>query len=373
MSDEPIEEVQRTEKMREDVVRKHSQVGVDLAGFVVSSLVWWCLGLVVLGLFIWASSAMFENSVRRRLVAAIENATGGRAEIGSFHWQLLHLQAEARNITVHGLETAGEAPYAHVDVLRVQVSILDLFSLGSPTRIVLRDAEIDRPEFHLIVYADGTTNQPHPTRPRALKKPLMETLFDARVGKLVIDSGAIHIADQVVPLDLRADDAKLQLSWVASPAVSGLTRAQVQASGSYQIALSLGSLAFADGKSHPLASRLDASLLLLQDGVRLDFLRLAALDRTLSVSGRLDGFAHPEWQARAEGQVDLRVLAPYANFPNTRSGVLNLRAVISGRGFAICFERGSCLQRRFIIKISWWMRRRRHFQPDFMRTESSCW
>ena len=35
------------------------------------------------------SSAQFEDLVRKRLIAELEQATGGRVEIASFHWRLL--------------------------------------------------------------------------------------------------------------------------------------------------------------------------------------------------------------------------------------------------------------------------------------------
>ena len=38
---------------------------------------------VIVGLFVWASSSSFENLVRKRLVARMESATGGRVEIAS--------------------------------------------------------------------------------------------------------------------------------------------------------------------------------------------------------------------------------------------------------------------------------------------------
>ncbi|MGA2569517.1 MAG: hypothetical protein ABSF23_03280, partial [Terracidiphilus sp.] len=124
------------------------------------------LVLAAVGAYFVASSAAFENVVRKRLIARIETLTGGRAEIASFHWRLLHLEAEADGIVIHGLEDPGETPYAQIDRLRVQVSILGSFS----PRILLRGLEIDRPRVHLIVYPDGSTNQPQPRRTRKRNK-----------------------------------------------------------------------------------------------------------------------------------------------------------------------------------------------------------
>src|SRR5208282_4033950 len=86
------------------------------------------LVLLAVGLYFVASSSAFENLVRERLVARIEVVTGGRAEIASFHWRLLHLEAEADGVVIHGLEDPGDAPYAEIDRLRVQISLIGLFS-----------------------------------------------------------------------------------------------------------------------------------------------------------------------------------------------------------------------------------------------------
>ena len=286
-------------------------------------------GLVVI-LYYWASSPAFEDLVRRRVIAELQDFTGGRVEIAAFHWDLLHLRAEADDITIHGLEAASEAPYAHVERLRLQVTVLGLFTAGISPRVILHEAEILQPQFHLIVYSDGSTNQPHPRRPPKPGKPAIDTLFDAEIGQLAIEQGTLHIADAVVPLDLQASDANVQLSWVPEP---GQTAASApSAGGSYRIEVGLGELAFAQGKFHPVTSRVDASVLLFHDAVQLDSLRLAALDRTLTVHGKLTSFTHPEWQAEANGQVDLRVLAPLTGFFFLRSGVLNLNASASGQG-----------------------------------------
>jgi len=275
-------------------------------------------------LYFWASSAAVEEQVRKRVIAELEDATGGRVEISGFHWDLLHLRVEARGITIHGTEPAGEAPYAHIERLRLQVAVLGLFTSGVSTRVILREAEIQQPTFHLMVNADGTTNQPHPHHAPKPGKPAMESLFDWQIGQLAIEQGSLHIADQVVPLDLRAHDANLQLSWIP-----GATPTQV---GSYRIGIGLSEVSFAQEKFRPVTSRIDASIRLLEDSVQLDSLRLDALGQVLTLHGQLASFKHPEWQAQANGQIDLRILAPYTGFAYCRDGVVALNATASGHG-----------------------------------------
>jgi translocation and assembly module TamB len=282
-------------------------------------------------IYLWASSATFEDFIRHRLIATLQNATGGRVEIAKFRWDLLHLSFEADGVTIHGLEAANEAPYAHIDRLRIDAGIVGLFTSGVSPSVILHSVEIDQPSFHLIVYPDGSTNQPHPKHPVKQSKPALDTLFDARIGQLSLRHGTLHIANQVYPLDLQAQDASVKLTW--TPATDPNPAA---GDGSYRIALSLAQLSFAQGtyatKNQPASSRFDASATLFRNGFQVDSFRLAALDQTLNLAGRLSDFAHPSWEARINGQIDLRVLAPTTGFLNTREGIVTLNALISGKG-----------------------------------------
>src|SRR5260370_10195418 len=67
------------------------------------------------GLLWYSTTESFQQMVRGRLIAAIERATGGRVELGSFHAVPLRLQVEVRDLTIHGRESTREAPYAHID------------------------------------------------------------------------------------------------------------------------------------------------------------------------------------------------------------------------------------------------------------------
>src|ERR1700753_4153814 len=122
----------------------------------------------------WIHSSGFEQSMRRRIETVLADATGARVEIGSFRWSLSNLEADVDNIILHGNEPVTEAPYARIDHLHVGISILNIFS----PRILLREAIIERPQIHIIVYPDQTTNQPHPRpQPRSSHSGL-DTFFD---------------------------------------------------------------------------------------------------------------------------------------------------------------------------------------------------
>jgi translocation and assembly module TamB len=305
------------------------------------------LAVAVVGLYFWTSSAQFENLVRRHLVNKLEMATGGRVEIESFHWDLLHLEAESGGLVIHGLEASSEAPYAQVGQLRVRLSLLGIWS----PRIRLRDLEISRPGLHLIVYPDGSTNQPLPRRPTKSGKPVLDSFFDLKADHVEVEEGAVNYENRAaafdfqnrfIPLDFAANDVSLRLTYM--PGTSSLRRlieektgAKVGDQESYRIEAGVSDLNLARGvpsktgkpKPPEVHGYLQATLDLTRDSVILRSMRITARDhgtkdRSLEVSGSLDDFAHPQWQAKAVGELDMRLLDPITGYPFAPQGVAHL-------------------------------------------------
>jgi len=115
---------------------------------------------LVASLGFYLNSDSFRDRVRRRLVSELEAVTGGKVELKNFVWDFSRLQFEFDDLTIHGLEKPDDIPYAHVDHARVSVKILSVFG----RQIALRELYVEHPVAHLIVYPDGTTNQPNPQK-----------------------------------------------------------------------------------------------------------------------------------------------------------------------------------------------------------------
>ena len=106
--------------------------------------------LVLAGLAIAAwylSSARFEERMRRAVVVELEQMTGGRAELKSFRWKFSRLEFEGLDLTLHGLESSDQLPYAHVDRLWVRLRVLSLFR----RQIGIRELALEHPVIHVIV------------------------------------------------------------------------------------------------------------------------------------------------------------------------------------------------------------------------------
>src|SRR5579862_1048332 len=287
-------------------------------------------------LYFWAKSSSGKDFIRKTVAARIQALTGGQVEIGAIHWIPLELFVEADNIVIHGKEAAGEAPYAAVGQLRARLSVLGILS----PHIKLHDLQVVHPAFHLIVYRDGSTNQPHPQNPRTSNKPLVDTLFDFQAGHVSVEQGVLHyegrassfdFQNRLARLDFDADDVSLRLAYNAAAGRNP---------ESYRIEAGASQLNLARGEPahsliQPTKARLQATLDLLHSAAYLRALSITAYskgipDRTLNVTGELIDFNHPQWRARATGQLDMRLLEPLTGYPDAPEGIANLDLTAEG-------------------------------------------
>jgi translocation and assembly module TamB len=180
-----------------------------LGGLIAAAVL---LALVVVGPIWLIRTPGFQSWLRTRFAVRLEQITGGRVELGGLAWDLGKLQFEARNLTIHGLEPAGEVPYAHVDRLAVGLKILSLFR----REVGLRYVELDRPVIHLIVYPDGSTNQPAPWRPAITGDSPIEQLFAIDVNQAEIHDGWVLVNQHSWRVDGSAKQIAFFLSYMAA-------------------------------------------------------------------------------------------------------------------------------------------------------------
>jgi translocation and assembly module TamB len=290
------------------------------------------LTVLAVGAYFVASSTAFENLVRKRLITSIENLTGGQADVASFHWRLLHLEAEADGVVIHGLEDPGEAPYARIDKLRVRLSILGFVS----PQVRLRELEISGPSLHFIVYPDGSTNQPHPRKPRDSNRSVPETLFDLKAGHIAVEHGTVDYDDRAAvfdnqnryaPFDFQANDVSFAMRYVDG--FRDLYRIEAEAAD-----LDLARSVPRGGG--PVKGVVQATIDLERARLTLRSLRITAhapgtQDRALDVNGVLDDFNHPRWQARAVGDLDMQLLEPLTGYGDSPNGIAHIDLMAGGR------------------------------------------
>ena len=276
---------------------------------------WWklfrlfCLfSVVVLGLLSWyVSTDSFQQLVRRRVVAALEQATGGRVEIGQIHTIPFRLRVDVRDLIIHGREAADQAPYLRVDRVLVEIKIISLFS----TQIGLHSLDVEHPAVHIIVYPDGSTNQPAPLVSRVSEKEPAEELFSLSVSHLEVQQGELLWNENRIPLDLDARNVGLVLSY------SFLHR-------HYQANLAVGSASTRFRQYPAVTWSADAALVLSSDQADISALTLASGNSAIHFSGHLRNFDHPQITGDYRGTLDVGQLAAAARQPDFQKGTANL-------------------------------------------------
>ena len=117
------------------------------------------LAVVMIGVL---QSAWFRDQVRRRIVAQVEEATGGKVEIAAFDYDWRKLTADIHGFVLHGTEPPGAAALLNVESAQVTVRIISVLERSADVSSII----LLRPQVNLIVTPDGSTNLPTPPRAR---------------------------------------------------------------------------------------------------------------------------------------------------------------------------------------------------------------
>jgi len=269
------------------------------------------IGIVLVALAVslgfYLNSDSFRDRVRRRLVTELEAVTGGRVELRNFVWTFSRLQFEFDDLTIHGLEKPGDIPYAHVDHARVSVKVLSV--LGR--EISLRELYVEHPVAHLIVYPDGSTNQPNPKRGSGSSKG-EEPLFSLRMDRLRVSRGVLVLNEQRIPLDLSADDVTAGMMHIARPhpGYAGSVRA--------------GSLLLSHPGYPQVLSQAEAGFTISKNEAQITSLRWTSGKSQIEASGTIADFHNPRVDAKYVGTLELSQLSKILGISELRNGVVEL-------------------------------------------------
>ena len=277
---------------------------------------WWKYFLIAsalaavtgLGLFLYINTESFQSLVRRRLVAEVERITGGRVEIGSIHTTPFRLQVDVRGITVHGRESANEAPLAHIDRIVARLKISSLLR----SELAFEELILEQPAVHVAFYPDGSTNFP----PRKVKVPsgqtAVEQLFSLSINQFELRHGQILWDDQLIPLDFAARDTSLNMEY-------SFLRNR------YDGHLLLGLVDTKLLNYRPFAWMTTVEFSLGPNSAVIPSIKWNSGHSHFSVSGQVTDFRHPHVQGTYEAQLDLSEAASIARYRDLRGGELELK------------------------------------------------
>jgi len=289
------------------------------AGRIVARVIGGLLLLLLIaaaGFWWYSTTSDFNHRVANKLVAILEDSTGGRVEINNLHFSLRHLALEVDGLVIHGLEGPGEAPYLAIDKLQVRVKLVNFFSqatgTGAASHIGLSLLRAEHPQFHLIIDKDGKTNQPVPKHPSTSTEPIQDTLLDLKAAKAELVNGVALLNDKAIPFDAAARDLDLNVHYISS-------------TDRYGITLDVNDLR-TRMKSEPEAqSKLHAELELGRDMAQLTKMTFDTGENTqLRASGTLNHFAHPEWQAALDGNLALKQVSVMGAVDGLEAGTVDI-------------------------------------------------
>ena len=281
-------------------------------------LLWWMLAslLLLAGLGWYSTTDSFRDLVRRRLVAMLEQMTGGRVELGSLHTVPFHFQMEVRDLTIHGREQPGEIPYAHVNSLMAQMKIWSILRADVGLDYVI----LDHPVIHIILYPDGSTNQPEPKVKQVSSKKPVEQLFALSISRLEVRHGELIWGDRIIPLDFAASGVSADMSYA-------LFRR------TYDGNILLGKADTALQNYRPFAWTAEAHFSLSRNRIDIRSLKATSGRTHLQAKGQVQDFSQPDLsRTKVEGDYDATVDLAEASAIVRRSEIRRGEVRLTGHG-----------------------------------------
>ena len=252
----------------------------------------------------YVHTSSFQNMVHRRLVSALEQMTGGRVELGKFIVVPFRFRVEAHDLTIHGREAAGDVPYAHVDTLVANIKIISVFE----REFGFHSLMLDHPVVHIIIYPDGTTNQP---TPQVKAKEPVDQLFSLAIGRFEVLRGELLWQEDRLPMEFTAEDFSTGLNY------SLLHRR-------YESAVRIGKVEAKFGDFRPFISKLQGQFQLGQNRIEVSSLEWSSGRSHLEASGRIDDLRQPKFDGTYNARIDLAELASVTRTPELRGGTFEL-------------------------------------------------
>ncbi len=276
---------------------------------------WWKVLLILAGavcmaavaLSIYLNTESFQSLVRRRLVAEVERVTGGRAEIGGVHTVPFRLQAEVRNITVHGRESPSEIPLAHADRVVARLKLTSLLR----SEFAFHGVLLDQPVIHIAFYPDGSTNIPGPAG-HLSSQASIEQLFSLSINNLEIRGGRLLWDEQNIPLDFDARNLAVNMDYSFLHA-------------RYSGRLLIGMVETKLLDCRPFAWMASTDFSIEHDSAALSSFRWNSGHSNLTADGHITDFRHPHFQAAYDAHLDLAEAAAIARRPELRAGIAELK------------------------------------------------
>ncbi len=257
-------------------------VGGSLAGLLL---------LALAAAIITVQTDWFRNLVRTKMVAAVEESTGGRTEVGNFIFDWKHLRADVFGFVIHGLEPMDAAPLFRAAHVQVNLKLTSPFRKFVDIAYLL----VDTPQANVIVYPDGHTNIPQPKIRRQSKQSGLETVVNLAIGRFDLRNGSAAFAERKAEFQASGENLRAQLSY--SP-IHTMYTGEVDVSP----------LFLKSGDHQPLSVNVRLPLSLEKDRIALNDAELTTADSRVAISGNVEHLVSPRVLGRVNARVSLQDL-----------------------------------------------------------------
>lgn len=242
----------------------------------------------------------FREYVKRKIVTAAEEGTGGKVEIGSFTFEWTHLRAIATNFVIHGKEPAASAPWLRAARIRLDLSLVPSLSHV----LNLSYLGVERPEATIVVFPDGTTNIPTPKQVSQSNTTALESVVDLAVGHFELTNGLFTLDSQKQAFNVRGENLRAQL-WYS-----------VLKQG-YHGQISLEPLYAVSGRNTPVKFTVSLPITLGRDRIEVRGAKVSTAVSELLIDASVENLRDPKTSAHISGHVALADLKNSGDLPLT--------------------------------------------------------
>ncbi len=155
--------------------------------------------LIVAAAVLALRSDWLRESVRRRVVAELERATGGRVEISAFTFTWRPLEAEIAGLVIHGRESPPADPLFTARAVRMELGVISFLR----RKVGINSIDVEEPRVNVLVRADGTTNLPEPRLPIGTA---VDTILDLAIDSFSARNGAFQFGATRIAFDVRGEN-----------------------------------------------------------------------------------------------------------------------------------------------------------------------
>ncbi len=253
----------------------------------------------------------FKNKVRATVIAAMEQASGGTVELGSFHYDWHSLTADFQNVVVHGSEPISAKPLFRAASIRIGFKLVSFFR----RKIDIVFLVVDRPQFNLRIAGNGGTNIPSPKLGRRSASQTIEALLNLKVQHFEFRNGVFQTEARAVPLNVRGDNVGLLLTYDGR-------------GPRYRIRIKCRQLQV-DAEGWPrIEAQVDASAQIERDRLSIQRATFQSNGSTAALSGTLRHFANPVADLQIASRLDATEVAKISGFTGLRGGELALDGTV---------------------------------------------